>query len=170
MFADEGKAEHDRHPCGPAGQKSSRPRAAELIQINDERRAPATIAATTRIRRGAKMGMMTRRIIPGTPVFDGEAASRGYRLNAMCYSFNNAANRAAFLVDEEGYCRKFGLNEAQRRAVADRDVAAMIAAGGNVYYLAKLAGIFGLNVQDIGAQQTGMSLDDFKAMLVEQAA
>ena len=32
----------------------------------------------------------------------------------------------------------------------------MIEAGGNVYYLAKLAGIFGLNVQDIGAQQTGM--------------
>lgn len=33
----------------------------------------------------------------------------------------------------------------------------MIEAGGNVYYLAKLAGIFGLNVQDIGAQQTGMT-------------
>ena len=45
---------------------------------------------------------------------------------------------------------------------AGRDV---IAAGGNVYYLAKLAGIFGLNVQDIGAQQTGMSVDAFKAKL-----
>ena len=44
----------------------------------------------------------------------------------------------------------------------------MIAAGGNAYYLAKLAGIFGLNMQDIGAQQTGMSLDAFKAMLMGQ--
>jgi protocatechuate 4,5-dioxygenase alpha chain len=41
----------------------------------------------------------------------------------------------------------------------------MLAAGGNVYYLAKLAGIFGLSVQDIGAQQTGMSVGDFKAKL-----
>lgn len=41
----------------------------------------------------------------------------------------------------------------------------MIEAGGNVYYLAKLAGIFGLNVQDIGTQQTGMSVDAFKAKL-----
>ena len=35
----------------------------------------------------------------------------------------------------------------------------LIAAGGNVYYLAKFAGIFGLDVQDIGAQQTGMTKD-----------
>jgi len=33
------------------------------------------------------------------------------------------------------------------------NVRELIAAGGNVYYLAKFAGIFGLNVQDIGAQQ-----------------
>ena len=110
-----------------------------------------------------------RRAIFGTPVFDGKAAARGYALNAMCYSFNDAANRAAFAADEDGYCRRFGLDEAQRRAVADRDVAAMIACGGNVYYLAKLAGIFGLDVQDIGAQQTGMSVDAFKAMLAGQA-
>ena len=44
----------------------------------------------------------------------------------------------------------------------------MISAGGNVYYLAKLAGIFGLNVQDLGALQTGMSVDAFKAMLLAQ--
>jgi protocatechuate 4,5-dioxygenase alpha chain len=54
----------------------------------------------------------------------------------------------------------------QREAVKSRNVLALIAAGGNVYYLAKLAGIFGLNVQDIGAQQTGMSVDAFKEKLV----
>jgi len=64
------------------------------------------------------------------------------------------------------YRRKFGLSEEQRAAVKSRSVLKMIEAGGNVYYLAKLAGIFGLNVQDIGAQQTGMSVDEFKAKLV----
>ena len=52
------------------------------------------------------------------------------------------------------------------QAVRERNVLKLIAAGGNVYYLAKLAGIFGLNVQDIGAQQTGMSVDAFKEKLV----
>jgi len=103
--------------------------------------------------------------IPGTIVFDGEQAQKGFALNRMCYSFNSAANRAAFLQDEEAYCRKFGLTKEQRAAVKARDVLAMIAAGGNVYYLAKLAGIFGLNVQDIGAQQTGTTVDEFKAKL-----
>jgi protocatechuate 4,5-dioxygenase, alpha chain len=103
--------------------------------------------------------------VPGTVIFDGEQAQKGYALNRMCYSFNSAANRAAFREDEEGYCARFGLNESQRDAVRRRDVLAMIEAGGNVYYLAKLAGIFGLNVQDIGAQQTGMSVEDFKARL-----
>lgn len=106
--------------------------------------------------------------IPGTILFDGEAARRGFALNAMCYSFNKASNRAAFLADEDAYCRRFNLDEKQRKAVADRDVLAMIRAGGNIYYLAKLAGIFGLNVQDVGAQQTGMSVEEFKQMLVDQ--
>ena len=103
--------------------------------------------------------------IPGTPIFGGEAAKKGYALNKMCFSFNSAANRAEFLRDEDGYCTKYGLTAEQLRAVRSRNVSAMIEAGGNVYYLAKLAGIFGLNVQDIGAQQTGLSVEDFKAKL-----
>lgn len=103
--------------------------------------------------------------IPGTVMFDGREAMKGYALNKMCYSLNSAENRAAFLADEDGYCAKYGLDAAQHKAVRNRDVLGMIAAGGNVYYLAKLAGAWGLNVQDIGAQQTGMELEDFKNML-----
>lgn len=104
--------------------------------------------------------------IPGTTLFEGEQALKGLALNRMCFSFNSAENRAAFLKDEDAYCAKFGLNAEQRQAVRERNVLKMLEAGGNVYYLAKLAGIFGLNVQDIGAQQTGMSVDAFKEKLV----
>jgi protocatechuate 4,5-dioxygenase, alpha chain len=103
--------------------------------------------------------------IPGTYPFDGKLAQKGYALNKMCYSFNDAANREEFRRDEDAYCKKFGLNDEQREAIKKRDVLALLAAGGNVYYLAKFAGIFGLGVQDIGAQQTGMTLDAFKAKL-----
>lgn len=103
--------------------------------------------------------------IPGTVVFDGTQAQKGYALNAMCYSFNSAANRDEFKRDEDAYCTKFGLNDEQRAAIRERNVLKLLAAGGNVYYLAKFAGILNLNVQDIGAQQTGMSVDAFREKL-----
>ena len=108
--------------------------------------------------------------IPGTIVFDGTEAQKGFALNRMCFSFNSAENRAAFLKDEDAYCRKYSLNAEQRAAVKSRSVLKMIEAGGNVYYLAKLAGIFGLNVQDIGAQQTGMTVEAFKSKLLSAGA
>jgi protocatechuate 4,5-dioxygenase alpha chain len=104
--------------------------------------------------------------IPGTALFDGRLARKGYALNKMCYSFNDAANRAAFKADEDGYCARYGLNAEQREAIRNRNVLQLLAAGGNAYYLAKFAGIFGLDMQDIGAQQTGMTKDEFKAKLV----
>jgi protocatechuate 4,5-dioxygenase alpha chain len=111
--------------------------------------------------------MLNAQQIPGTTIFNGAEARKGLALNKMCFSFNSADNRAEFLRDQDAYCAKFGLTAEQARAVKARDVLAMIAAGGNVYYLAKLAGIFGLNVQDIGAQQTGMSVEAFKTKLQE---
>jgi protocatechuate 4,5-dioxygenase, alpha chain len=108
------------------------------------------------------------RRIPGTTLFDGEQARKGYALNKMCFSFNSADARAEFRRDEDAYMRKYGLNEQQSEAIRKRDVLGLLAAGGNVYYLAKFAGILGLDVQDLGAAQTGMSKEAFKARLVAQ--
>ena len=110
--------------------------------------------------------MSASREIAGTTIFDSRQARKGYALNKMCFSFNDAANRQAFQADEDGYCTKYQLDDAQREAIRERNVLKLLAAGGNVYYLAKIAGIFGLDVQDLGAQQTGMTKDQFKAKLV----
>jgi len=104
--------------------------------------------------------------IPGTVLFDGDQAQKGYALNKMCFSFNSADNRAAFQRDEEAYMQQYGLSAAQADAIRSRQVLQLIAAGGNAYYLAKFAGIFGLDMQDVGAQQTGLSKEEFKARLV----
>jgi protocatechuate 4,5-dioxygenase alpha chain len=106
--------------------------------------------------------------IPGTYIFDGKAAMKGYALNKMCYSFNEAANREEFLKDEDAYCTKYGLNDEQRKAIKERNVLAMIHAGGCIYYLAKFAGIFHLTVQDVGAQQRGVSVEEFKKLLKDE--
>jgi protocatechuate 4,5-dioxygenase alpha chain len=108
------------------------------------------------------------RSIPGTILFDGTQAQKGYALNKMCFSFNSADNRATFRFDEVGYMLRYGLNSAQIQAIRKRDVLGLLAAGGNVYYLAKFAGILGLDVQDLGAAQTGLSKQDFKDRLVAQ--
>lgn len=105
-------------------------------------------------------------VIPGTHVFDGRLAMKGYALNKMCFSFNSAANREAFKRNEEAYCDKFGLTEEQKRAIRNRSVLELLEAGGNIYYLAKWAGIFGMNVQDMGAQQRGVPVEEFVDMLV----
>jgi protocatechuate 4,5-dioxygenase alpha chain len=107
-----------------------------------------------------------RLAISEASVFDGKLAMKGYALNKMCFSFNDAANREAFRRDEEAYCARFGLTEEQRRAVKSRNVLELLDAGGNIYYLAKWAGIFGLNVQDLGAQQRGMTVEEFIEMLI----
>lgn len=108
------------------------------------------------------------RSIPGTTLFDGAQAQKGYALNKMCFSFNSADNRAAFRADEIGYMLGYGVGPVQIKAIRDRDVLGLLAAGGNVYYLAKFAGILGLDVQDLGAAQTGLTKQAFKARLVAQ--
>ena len=104
----------------------------------------------------------------GTTLFDGDQAQKGYALNKMCYSFNHAEDRAAFKANEEAYMERYGLNAQQGQAIRCRDVLGLLAAGGNVYYLAKFAGILGLDVQDLGAAQTGVTKAEFKARLVAQ--
>ncbi|MEP2533892.1 protocatechuate 4,5-dioxygenase subunit alpha [Shimia sp.] len=105
--------------------------------------------------------------IPGTTIFDGKQAMKGYALNKMCYSFNAQKCRDAFVADEEGYMDQFGLNDQQKKAIRDRNVLDLIAAGGNIYYLAKFAGIFKLGVQDVGAQQTGVTTGEFRQKLLD---
>lgn len=105
--------------------------------------------------------------IPGTYVFNGRRASAGYALNRMCMSFNDEANREAFRRDEAAYCARYGLTAEQREAIHARDVLRLVRLGGNIYYLAKFGGIFGLTVQDMGAQQRGVSVEDFRHMLQE---
>ncbi|MBL1375865.1 protocatechuate 4,5-dioxygenase subunit alpha [Zobellella sp. CGMCC 1.18722] len=114
------------------------------------------------------MASTEKKQIPGTINFDGPMATKGYALNKMCYSFNDAANREAFKADEAGYCDQFGLTPAQKEAILRRDVLALLREGGSIYYLAKFTGLLGLNMQDIGGLQTGMTTEEFKAYLDSQ--
>jgi len=106
--------------------------------------------------------------IYGTIIFDGSLSSKGYLLNKMFYTFNNAECRNEFISDELAYCKKFGLSAEQTEAIEKRDILKMLELGGNPYYMLKLTGgVLGLDLQDIGALQTGMTKEEFKAKLVK---
>lgn len=105
--------------------------------------------------------------VPGTVVFDSRKARIGRGLNKMCASFVNEENRAQFVVNPEEYMAKYSLTEEQKQAVRDRDWMRMLELGGNIYFIAKLGGFDKLSVQDINAKMTGVTVEEFKAMLAQ---
>jgi protocatechuate 4,5-dioxygenase, alpha chain len=107
----------------------------------------------------------TARSLQGTYLFDGMRAQRNYALNKMCMSLVNSENRREFSADEARYCRKFGLNEESIQLVTSRDWIGMVRSGGNIYYVYKLAAIDHTSMQQVGAQQNSMPLDQFRAKL-----
>ena len=98
----------------------------------------------------------------------GFSYSQEKELQVQVFLTKKQALEIAFPGADKVEREKKWLTDEQKTAISNKVVLDMIAAGGNIYYLAKFAGIFGLGVQDVGAQQTGMSVDDFKEMLVKQ--
>lgn len=105
--------------------------------------------------------------IEGTYVFDSRLARKGRALNKMCASLIHEKNREAFLEDKDGYMDQYRLTEEQKQAVKDFDWIRMLELGGNVYFIAKLGVLEGQSVQEINARMTGVSTEEFKAMLAD---
>ncbi len=112
--------------------------------------------------------MSTHEQYPGVVPYDGVRSERGYRLNRLGSALTDPAKRAAFLADEVGTMRAMGLDAREIALVQARDWGGLIAAGGNIYVMLKIAGTLGVNLAKMGAQMRGISHEDFTAMLAEQ--
>ena len=104
--------------------------------------------------------------IPGTTVFTAQRARQGFKLNQFCMSLMDAANRERFKADERAYMTAQDVPEAAQLAVMSRDFNAMIAEGGNIYFLAKIFATDGQSFQWAAAGMTGMAQDDYAAMML----
>jgi protocatechuate 4,5-dioxygenase, alpha chain len=100
-----------------------------------------------------------------TYVFDGAASRLGYRMNKLFMSLRDAPAREEFLADEAAYCDRFGLSQAQKRAVLHRDWREMLELGGSIFYVYKLAMMDGRSMQYLGGVFTGMSEEEFVAAM-----
>ena len=104
--------------------------------------------------------------VPGTTIFDAEQSRRGYHLNQFCMSLMKEEQRVRFRAGERAYLDEWPMSEEQKQAVLDRDYNRMISLGGNIYFLAKIGATDGLSFQQMAASMTGMSEDDYRAMMV----
>ena len=104
--------------------------------------------------------------IPGTTIFDAAQSRKGYWLNQFCMSLMRAEQRARFKADERACLDEWPLTEAQKQAVLDRDLNRAIAAGGNIYFLAKIGATDGKSFLQMAASMTGMSEAEYRDMML----
>lgn len=101
--------------------------------------------------------------IGGSDVFDLAMSWRGYRINKMCNALSRPQERDAYKADEEGFMARFALTDAEKEMVRARDFAALLAAGGNIYFLIKLGVVTGNGLYRMGAAMRGETYEQFLA-------
>ena len=104
--------------------------------------------------------------IPGTTIFDADQSRKGYHLNQFCMSLMKAENRARFKANERAYLDEWPMTEEQKQAVLARDLNRCIAAGGNIYFLAKIGATDGRSFQYMAASMTGMTQEEYAKMML----
>ena len=104
--------------------------------------------------------------VPGTTIFDADQSRKGYWLNQFAMSLMKADNRERFKANERAYLDEWPMSEEQKQAILARDLNRCIALGGNIYFLAKIGATDGKSFQQMAGALTGMSEDDYRAMMV----
>ena len=104
--------------------------------------------------------------VPGTTLFDAEQSRIGYHLNQFCMSLMTAANRERFKANQRAYVDEWPMTEEQKQAVLTLDLNRAIAAGGNIYFLAKLGATHGKSFQQMAGSMTGMTEMEYRDMMI----
>lgn len=104
--------------------------------------------------------------IPGTRVYTAKRARQGYWMNQFAMSLMQADNRERWRADEKAYLADWPMTEEQRQSILDRDYNRMLDLGGNIYFLAKLFSTDGLSFLQAVSTMTGMSVEDYQAMMI----
>lgn len=104
--------------------------------------------------------------IPGTRVYTTQRARQGYWLNQFAMSLMKPENRQRWLADEVSYLSDWKMTDEQKAAVLARDYNRLLDLGGNIYFLAKIFSTDGLSFVQAVSTMTGMSVDDYKAMMM----
>lgn len=106
------------------------------------------------------------RLVPGTTIFDAEQSAKGYHINQFCMSLMEPANRQRFLADQAAYLAEWPLSDEAKAGIEAVDLNALMALGGNIYFLAKLGATHGLSFQQMAGSMTGMTEQEYRDMMI----
>lgn len=101
--------------------------------------------------------------IVGVGRYHGEVAQPALRLNRFLIHISQRGNREAYLADEDGAMQAWGLVAFERELVRKRDFVGLLAAGVNIYAIAKSGYVFGATLLQIGGVMRGESIEAFLA-------
>ena len=104
--------------------------------------------------------------VPGTTLFDADQSRKGYHLNQFCMSLMTVENRERFKANQRAYVDEWPMTEEQKQAVLTLDLNRAIAAGGNIYFLAKLGATHGKSFQQMAGSMTGMTELEYRDMMI----
>ncbi len=99
--------------------------------------------------------------IPGTVVFDGARARRGYRLSKFLVAMRFPAERTRFKNDAAALMTEYGLTCEEQQLVERRDYDAMLEYGASIYAIGKAGLSLGTDLIGIGSQSRGEAREAF---------
>ena len=102
---------------------------------------------------------------PSTFAFTIRQCTGAYRLNQFAIGLKEPENRDRFLADERAAMVAHGLSEAEMAMVAARDWTGLIASGGHVLAIVKIAYSLGVLHHEVGAHMCGMDFTTLRESL-----
>jgi protocatechuate 4,5-dioxygenase alpha chain len=100
---------------------------------------------------------------PGSVIYDGRLAEKGMRITRFGQSFKVAANRAAYRADPDGYLARADLTEEERSRIKARDYKWLVAQGGHIQALQRIAVVDGYYLFHIAAAELGVDAEELIA-------
>ena len=100
---------------------------------------------------------------PSSFVYTGPMSTRGRNINRFSLSLKQPENRKSFLADPDAYMTRFKLSDTEKALVRARDWSGLLAAGGHLQAILKIAATVGQNLWHIGAHNAEIPVDEMIA-------
>lgn len=106
---------------------------------------------------------------PSAYVFSIRQCARAFRLNQFAIGLKSPQQREAFASDERAAMETAGLSAAEMDMVAARDWTGLIAHGGHVLAIVKIAYALGILHHEVCAHMCGMTYAELKPLLPRES-
>ena len=108
--------------------------------------------------------------IENTYVFELEMSEKGRRINDLAESLNLQENRDKFKEDSDAFMNQFSLTQEEKDLIKNNDWLNLVKAGGNIYNVVRIAALYDVGLYPLGAQQLGLSYEEFLETRNEKGA